>query len=146
MIKERTKWHPIRHYALCLTHTSSINGKFLLSPFPPFMLLELPFQNQFNRMTFSILMCLFWTFSASFLALQNSRYQQPSSFTKRLLQFKLVLVSFHKDLDRDIRWSVLFKKHSGRGAWVAQSVKRPTSARSRSRGPWVRAPRQALGW
>ena len=32
-----------------------------------------------------------------------------------------------------------------RGAWVAQSVKRPTSARSRSRGPGVRAPRQALG-
>ena len=32
------------------------------------------------------------------------------------------------------------------GAWVAQSVKLPTSARSRSRGPWVRAPRQALGW
>ena len=32
-----------------------------------------------------------------------------------------------------------------RGAWVAQSVKRPTSARARSRGPWVRAPRQALG-
>ena len=33
-----------------------------------------------------------------------------------------------------------------RGAWVAQSVKRLTSARSRSRGPWVRAPRRALGW
>ena len=33
-----------------------------------------------------------------------------------------------------------------RGAWVAQSVERPTSARSRSRGPGVRAPRQALGW
>ena len=33
-----------------------------------------------------------------------------------------------------------------RGAWVAQSVKRPTSSRSRSRGPWVRAPRQALSW
>ena len=32
------------------------------------------------------------------------------------------------------------------GAWVAQSVKRPTSARSRSRGPWVWAPRRALGW
>ena len=31
------------------------------------------------------------------------------------------------------------------GACVAQSVKRPTSARSRSRGPGVRAPRQALG-
>ena len=31
------------------------------------------------------------------------------------------------------------------GTWVAQSVKRPTSARSRSRGPGVRAPRQALG-
>ena len=31
------------------------------------------------------------------------------------------------------------------GAWVAQSVKRPTSARSRSRGPGVRAPRRALG-
>ena len=31
------------------------------------------------------------------------------------------------------------------GAWGAQSVKRPTSARSRSRGLGVRAPRQALG-
>ena len=31
------------------------------------------------------------------------------------------------------------------GAWVAQSVKRPTSARSPSRGPGVRAPRRALG-
>ena len=38
------------------------------------------------------------------------------------------------------------KKLWFRGAWVAQSVKRPTSARSRSRGPRVRAPRQALGW
>ena len=36
-------------------------------------------------------------------------------------------------------------KKKDRGAWVAQSVKRPTSARSRSRGPGVRAPRQALG-
>ena len=35
---------------------------------------------------------------------------------------------------------------SFRGAWVAQSVKRPTSARSWSRGPWVRAPHRALGW
>ena len=36
-----------------------------------------------------------------------------------------------------------------RGAWVAQSVGRPTSAQvtiSRSRGPWVRAPRRAPGW
>uniref|UniRef100_A0ABI7YFV5 RRM domain-containing protein n=1 Tax=Felis catus TaxID=9685 RepID=A0ABI7YFV5_FELCA len=32
-----------------------------------------------------------------------------------------------------------------RGAWVAQSVKRPTSARSRSRGPRVRVLRRALG-
>ena len=39
----------------------------------------------------------------------------------------------------------VIKEYSG-GAWVAQSVKRPTSARSRSRGPWVRALRQALGW
>ena len=31
------------------------------------------------------------------------------------------------------------------GAWVAQSVERPTSARSRSRGLGVRAPRRALG-
>ena len=31
------------------------------------------------------------------------------------------------------------------GTWVAQSVKRPTSARSRSHGPGVRALRQALG-
>ena len=38
-----------------------------------------------------------------------------------------------------------YKKVWGRGAWVAQLVKRPTSARSRSRGPGVRAPRQALG-
>ena len=37
------------------------------------------------------------------------------------------------------------KKMWFRGAWVAQSVKRPTSARSRSRGPGVRAPRRALG-
>ena len=36
-------------------------------------------------------------------------------------------------------------KTNSRGAWVAQSVKRPTSARSRSRGPGVRAPRRALG-
>ena len=31
------------------------------------------------------------------------------------------------------------------GTWVAQSVKRPASARSRSRGPGVRAPHRALG-
>ena len=37
------------------------------------------------------------------------------------------------------------KRPLSRGAWVAQSVKRPTSARSRSRGLGVRAPRQALG-
>ena len=37
------------------------------------------------------------------------------------------------------------RRRKMRGAWVAQSVKRPTSARSRSRGPGVRAPRQALG-
>ena len=30
---------------------------------------------------------------------------------------------------------LLKKKQESRGAWVAQSVKRPTSARSRSRGP-----------
>ena len=29
----------------------------------------------------------------------------------------------------------LYQKGWERGAWVAQSVKRPTSARSRSRGP-----------
>ena len=41
----------------------------------------------------------------------------------------------------------LFQKQINiiRGAWVAQSVKRPTSARSRSRSPRVRAPRRALG-
>ena len=37
------------------------------------------------------------------------------------------------------------QKIKNRGAWVAQSVKRPTSARSRSRSPGVRAPHQALG-
>ena len=41
--------------------------------------------------------------------------------------------------------SALKTSWMARGAWVAQSVKRPTSARSRSRGPWVRAPRRALG-
>ena len=47
------------------------------------------------------------------------------------------------------RTVITFENHCIRlpswGAWVAQSVKRPTSARSRSRGPGVRAPRQALG-
>ena len=51
------------------------------------------------------------------------------------------------------KWRNLMKHRGGslkrsielRGAWVAQSVKRPTSARSRSRSPGVRAPRQALG-
>ena len=32
-------------------------------------------------------------------------------------------------------WPEAFRKLHCRGAWVAQSVKRPTSARSRSRGP-----------
>ena len=40
--------------------------------------------------------------------------------------------------------ATLIKAENG-GAWVAQSVKRPTSARSRSRSPGVRAPRRALG-
>ena len=43
------------------------------------------------------------------------------------------------------RYFFFVKKFIYWGAWVAQSVKRPTSARSRSRGPGVRAPRQALG-
>ena len=37
------------------------------------------------------------------------------------------------------------QKIKNRGAWVVQSVKRLTSARSRSHGPGVRAPRRALG-
>ena len=37
-----------------------------------------------------------------------------------------------------------YRKCQKRGAWVAQLVKRPTSARSRSRGPGVRAPCLAL--
>ena len=44
-----------------------------------------------------------------------------------------------------VRVNKHFKKLKKRGAWVAQSVKLPTSARSRSRGPGVRAPHQALG-
>ena len=43
-------------------------------------------------------------------------------------------------------WNLSTLEREAVGAWVAQSVKRPTSARSRSRGPWVRAPRWALGW
>ena len=43
------------------------------------------------------------------------------------------------------RMHFLLKSIQIRGAWVAQPVKRPTSARSQSRGPGVRAPRQALG-
>ena len=42
------------------------------------------------------------------------------------------------------RLSESLLKSYPRGAWVAQSVERPTSARSRSRGLWVRAPRRAL--
>ena len=41
--------------------------------------------------------------------------------------------------------SKLYLKLPMRGAGGAQSVKRLTSARSRSRGPGVRAPHQALG-
>ena len=41
--------------------------------------------------------------------------------------------------------SLSLKINKLRGAWVAQSVKRPTSARSQSRGPGVQASRQALG-
>ena len=34
-----------------------------------------------------------------------------------------------------VRTSIAIEKEDRGGAWVAQSVKRPTSARSRSRGP-----------
>ena len=47
------------------------------------------------------------------------------------------------------QWNLSFRdelENKSWGAWVAQSVKRPTSARSRSHCPWVRAPRRALGW
>ena len=46
---------------------------------------------------------------------------------------------------KDETLQLIPQKYNHRGAWVAQSVKRPTSARSRSRGLGVRAPRQALG-
>ena len=53
---------------------------------------------------------------------------------------------FQKHQASDLEFSgAHFKIYRSWGAWVAQSVKRPTSARSRSRGPGVRAPRQALG-
>ena len=42
-------------------------------------------------------------------------------------------INFPK-VNKDIFFSSLLKT-GPRGAWVAQSVKRPTSARSRSRGP-----------
>ena len=50
---------------------------------------------------------------------------------------------------RQNRFKSLAPNHSANvrtswGAWVAQSVKRPTSARSRSRGSWVRALCRAL--
>ena len=37
-----------------------------------------------------------------------------------------------------LTWQQLSLKSRAWGTWVAQSVKRPTSARSRSRGPCVR--------
>ena len=52
------------------------------------------------------------------------------------------LLTIHKKEDRNANAD---KTTITWGAWVAQSVKRPTSARSRSRGPGVRAPRRALG-
>ena len=39
----------------------------------------------------------------------------------------------------------LMLKRKREGRLRGAVVKRPTSARSRSRGPWVRAPRRALG-
>lgn len=63
-------------------------------------------------MTFSILMCLFLKFMILFLALQNWKYQWPSLLFIRLSQFKQVLVSSHKDFDKDICLLLFFRKHS----------------------------------
>ena len=52
----------------------------------------------------------------------------------------------HKDVHLCLAGSKHYQSRISWGAWVAQSVKRPTSARSRSRSLGVRAPRQALGW
>ena len=59
--------------------------------------------------------------------------------------FFLLLVLLAYSLSSTKQLDLIFLK-CWWGAWVAQSVKRPTSARSRSRGPWVRSPRRALGW
>ena len=40
-----------------------------------------------------------------------------------------------RELKTKMNYWDLIKIKASRGAWVAQSVKRPTSARSRSRGP-----------
>ena len=61
-----------------------------------------------------------------------------------LIKIKCGVLTAHKKGLSDVSL-VHFLKPSG-GAWVAQSVKRPTSARSPSRSPWVQASRQALGW
>ena len=69
-------------------------------------------------------------------------YSVPSRHYFFSLIFILLLVDFKFHF---LLWFHSFLKGRSRGAWVAQSVKRPTSARSRSRGPGVRAPCQALG-
>ena len=58
---------------------------------------------------------------------------------------ELVLGCLQVMLTEEIQMQTHFLKKLSWGAWVAQSVRPPTSARSRSRGPGVRAPRQALG-
>ena len=70
----------------------------------------------------------------------------------KIQSFCTVKETINKTKRQPMKWEKIFvndiadKRLVYRGAWVAQSVKRPTSARSRSHGPWVRAPRQALGW
>ena len=71
----------------------------------------------------------------------------PGNSTFIYIYWGKTVAQLHQERCTRMLIAVLFiiTKHGG-GAWGAQSVGRPTSARSRSRSPWVRAPRQALGW
>ena len=67
---------------------------------------------------------------------------EDTTMNKTNKQLPLWSVCSHRENYKTLKDT---KEGLNRGAWVAQSVKRPTSAGSRSRGPGVRAPRRARG-
>ena len=77
--------------------------------------------------------------------IKNRNTLQPSQSTSGYFTKAKKNIKFKKTYAPLCSLQHYLKYPRCRGAWVAQSVKRPTSARSRSRGLGVRAPCQALG-